>query len=195
MLQLRQALPRIFADALAQLQHPQVAQAAQYYAAFTACAHPREQSVGGAGDQAKQSVLFPMLNEVLQGRAEPLASLASPAAAPEAGTASSTVADPSADASAAADINWSSGADKAGQDTATSQPVKTQGISRNNDVASAKFNRAVPRDSANSTGWDPGMAERQPQGDDGIADSAQGPAAVPLGLQPAAVQRLVQVSL
>ena len=193
MLQLRQALPRIFADGLAQLQHPLVAQAAQYYAAFTAGNHPREQSAGGVVDQSKQSVLLPTLDEVLQGRTEPLASLASPAAALEADTAGSARTDPSADASAAADINRSFGADKAGQDTATSQPLETQGSSHDNNVASANSNGAVLRDSADGTGWGTGMAERPLHGDHGSAGSAQDPAAVALGLQPAAVQRLVQV--
>ena len=194
-LQLRQALPHIFADALAQLQHPQVAQAAQYYAAFTACAHPGEQSANGAGNQSKHSELLPTLAEVLRGRTEPLACLARPAAALEADTASSACADPSADASAAADIRWSSGANKAGQDTATSQPLETQGISCDNDVASADSDGAVPRDSAKGTGRDAGIAEQQPQGDDGSAESAQEPAAAACGNQPAAVQRLVQVKL
>ena len=189
-LQLRQALPDMFADSLAQLQHPQVAQAVHYYAAFTACAHPREQSTAG---QSKQSLLLPTLNEVLLGRIEPLASLATPAAALEASTASSARADPPADTSAAADNDQSSGADKAGQDTATSQPHETQGISRNTAVAPADFNGAVRGDSAQGTGWGTGMVERQLQGDDGSANNAQDPAAVALRLQPAAVQRLVQV--
>ena len=194
-LQLRQALPHLFADALAQLQHPQVAQAAQYHAAFTAWAHPREQSAGGAGDQPKQSVLLPTLSQVLQGRTEPPARLASPAAALEASTASSACADPSAGTSAAADIGRSSGGDKAGQDTATSQLLETQGISCDKDVASAGSNGAVLRQPVEGTGLDTGAAERQPQGDAGSAGSAQDPAAVALGVQPAAVQRLVQVRI